>query len=44
MARKTEKWRSRFEAEGFAVNCVLKGLGEYRGIRRLYVKHIQDAL
>ena len=37
-------WRSRFEAEGFAVNCVLKGLGEYRGIRRLYVKHIQDAL
>lgn len=39
-----DSWRSRFEAEGFAVNCVLKGLGEYRGVRQLYIKHIQDVL
>ena len=39
-----ESWRSRFEAAGFPVNCVLKGLGEYRKIRELYVRHVQDAL
>lgn len=44
MSGDSDSWKSRFEAEGFAVNCVLKGLGEYRGIRRLYIKHIQDVL
>lgn len=39
-----ESWKSRFEAEGFTVRCVLRGLGEYESIRRLYVKHIQDAV
>ena len=38
-----DSWRSRFEAEGFQVSCVLKGLGEYEGIRRLYVKHLKEA-
>ena len=40
----TDSWRSRFEAAGFTVECVLRGLGEYKGIRNLYIKHIQDAL
>lgn len=39
-----DSWRSRFEAEGFEVTCVLKGLGEYEGIRRLYAKHARDAV
>ncbi|MBS6397437.1 MAG: sirohydrochlorin cobaltochelatase [Clostridiales bacterium] len=39
-----ESWRSRFEAEGFSVSCVLKGLGEYPGIRNVYVKHVKDVL
>lgn len=39
-----ESWRSRFEASGSEVECVLKGLGEYKGIRKLYGKHVQDAL
>lgn len=38
-----DSWRSRFEAEGFSVNCVLKGLGEYEGIRKIYVEHAKDA-
>lgn len=38
-----DSWRSRFEKAGFQVSCVLKGLGEYAGVRRHYVKHIQDA-
>lgn len=37
-------WRRRFEAAGFPVNCVLKGLGEYKGIRRIYTRHVQDAI
>ena len=36
-------WRSRFEAAGFQVECVMKGLGEYSGIRRLYVEHAKEA-
>lgn len=39
-----DSWRSRFEAAGFEVKCVLKGLGEYEGIRRLYAKHVRDAI
>ena len=38
-----DSWRSRFEAEGFQVSCVLRGLGEYEGIRNLYVKHLKEA-
>lgn len=39
-----DSWRSQFEKAGFEVHCVLKGLGEYEGIRRLYVKHVKDVL
>lgn len=38
-----DSWRNRFVSEGFTVTCVLKGLGEYQGIRNLYIKHIKDA-
>lgn len=40
----TEKtsWRSRFEAAGFTVECVLRGLGQYPDIRRLLIRHIAD--
>ena len=39
-----ESWYSQFVAEGFQVESVLKGLGEYEGIRRLFVKHVADTL
>lgn len=38
-----DSWKCRFEAAGFQVDCVLKGLGEYPGIRRLYVRHAKEA-
>lgn len=38
-----DSWRSRFEAAGFTVECVMKGLGEYPGIRRLYIEHAKAA-
>lgn len=39
-----ESWYSQFVEEGFHVESVLKGLGEYEGIRRLFVKHVADTL
>lgn len=38
-----DSWRSRFEAAGFRVACVMKGLGEYSGIRKIYVEHAKAA-
>lgn len=37
-------WESRFEAAGFPVECVLKGLGEYEEIRRIFVEHVEDSM
>lgn len=39
-----DSWRSQFEAAGFEVKCVLKGLGEYEGIQKLYAAHVRDAI
>lgn len=36
-------WKSRLEAEGYPVLPILKGLGEYPEIRRLFIRHIQEA-
>lgn len=34
-------WKKVFEAEGFEVEAVLKGLGEIEAIQQIYVKHIK---
>ncbi len=39
-----QSWRSRLEAAGFEVNCVIKGLGEYPGIRGLYCEHLRKTI
>ncbi len=36
-----DSWYSKFTDAGFQVRCVLKGLGEYEEIRKLFVQHIQ---
>ena len=36
-----ESWYSQFKDEGYEVKAVLKGLGEYKGIRRLFIDHIR---
>lgn len=38
-----DSWKCQFEAEGFTVECHMKGLGEYSGIRALLVRHAQEA-
>ena len=39
-----DSWKTMFEDAGFQVECRLKGLGEYPGIRRIFVDHIREAL
>lgn len=39
----SDSWRSRFEAAGYTVSCVMKGLGEYPDIRRIFVEHAAKA-
>ena len=38
-----ESWYSQFRSAGYEVKCVLKGLGEYPGIRNLFISHVTDA-
>lgn len=38
-----DSWKSRFEAAGYPVRCILKGLGEYPGVRRVFVEHVADS-
>lgn len=36
-----DSWHSQFKAEGYNVEPVLKGLGEYPGIRKLFIEHLK---
>lgn len=39
-----DSWRCQFEAAGYPVTCVLKGLGEYSNVRKLLVEHVAAAI
>jgi len=39
---KPDSWYSRFVQAGLPVTCHLKGLGEYEGIRRIFLRHIAE--
>ena len=39
-----DSWKSQFEAAGYPVICHIKGLGEYEGIRNIYLEHLQKGL
>ncbi|MCD7954403.1 MAG: sirohydrochlorin cobaltochelatase [Lachnospiraceae bacterium] len=39
-----DSWKSRFEKAGFEVTCVLRGLGEYPGVRELFLDHVLEAM
>lgn len=38
-----DSWRSQLESAGYEVSCLLKGLGEYKGVRQLFLQHIEQA-
>lgn len=39
-----DSWKSVFEAEGYEVECLLRGLGENEDIRQIYIDHAQSAI
>lgn len=39
-----DSWKSAFEAEGYEAEIVLKGLGQFKGIQDLIVKHAGEAI
>lgn len=39
-----DSWKSTLESEGFMVECILEGLGEFSSIHDLYISHIAAAL
>lgn len=39
-----DSWKSAFEAEGYKVECLLRGLGENAAIRQIYIDHAQAAI
>lgn len=39
-----DSWKSAFAAEGYEVECILKGLGSFEEIQKLYVEHTQAAI
>ena len=39
-----DSWKSVFIEKGFQVSCVIKGLGEYKDMRSILVRHAMEAL
>ena len=39
-----DSWKSSFKAAGFETSCIIKGLGEYPGIQKLFVRHAREAI
>ncbi|MEG0391907.1 MAG: sirohydrochlorin cobaltochelatase [Anaerovoracaceae bacterium] len=44
MAGEEDSWKTILEEQGYAVDCILKGLGEFPSIRELYVAHIKEEM
>ncbi|HJA13170.1 MAG TPA: sirohydrochlorin cobaltochelatase [Candidatus Mediterraneibacter merdipullorum] len=44
MAGEEDSWKSELESEGYEVRVIMKGLGEFEGIRNLFLEHIEDAM
>ncbi|QNM05668.1 sirohydrochlorin cobaltochelatase [Qiania dongpingensis] len=37
-------WKNEFQREGYEVDCILKGLGEYPAVRNIFVEHAKEAV
>ena len=44
MAGDEDSWKSQLEDEGYEVRVIMKGLGEFEGIRRIFLEHIEEAM
>ena len=43
MAGEEDSWKSELEEKGYEVRVILKGLGEFEGIRKIFAEHIEEA-
>ena len=43
MAGEEDSWKSELEENGYEVRVILKGLGEFEGIRKIFTEHIEEA-
>lgn len=39
-----DSWKSIFTREGYEVECVVRGIGEYPGIRRIILDHLRATI
>ena len=39
-----DSWKSVFEKAGYKVECILKGLGEFESVRKIYLEHISSEI
>ena len=44
MAGDEDSWKTMMEEKGYQVSCILKGLGEYPKIRKMYIDHLKEAM
>ena len=44
MAGEEDSWKSELEEEGYEVRVIMKGLGEFSGIRKIFLEHIEEAM
>lgn len=38
-----DSWKNQLRAQGYEVNCIIKGLGEYPAVRELFAAHAAEA-
>ena len=39
-----DSWLNEFKREGYKVKTVIRGLGEYRSVQNIYIKHVKDTI
>jgi sirohydrochlorin cobaltochelatase len=39
-----DSWKTLFTQEGYEVECLIQGLGQYEAVRQIYVEHTQAAI
>ena len=39
-----DSWKTLIEAEGYEVECVLRGLGEFPEVQQIYIKHLAEVI
>ena len=44
MAGEEDSWKTELEDAGYAVRVILKGLGEFEGIRKIFLEHIEETM